>query len=204
MNRYLALGSFLAGGLCCFATQAEVYVAPFGGYSFGGNGLSIALDEEVNTDINISETEHYGIMLGMKTNDPGSVYILYDTQNTDLRDGSLSADIITSLNVDYWHLGGTLYFPNGGFKPYVTASAGVTRLIPGESYSSETNFSMAIGGGIAYEIGANVSVFADVRGYATFFNTNSSLFCNESQCLWNIEGDLMWQGQANIGFEVAF
>ncbi|QIR13753.1 outer membrane beta-barrel protein [Shewanella aestuarii] len=198
------LVSSLALTLCCFSTQAEVYVAPFAGYSFGGNGLGLTINEGVSSDLNISESEHYGLVLGMKTNDPGSVYILYSTQSTDLRDGGLSSDVVTELNVDYWHLGGSLYFQHGAFNPYVTASAGVTRLIPSQSYSSETNFSMAIGGGLAYGITSNVRVFADVRGYATFFNTNSSLFCDESECLWKVEGDLIWQAQANIGFEVAF
>ncbi|UCX03843.1 outer membrane beta-barrel protein [Shewanella glacialimarina] len=187
-------------------SHAEIFVAPFGGYSFGSNGLEVSVnDAQTNLpELNITESGNIGIMLGVTTNDPGNMYLLYSRQETDLRQGSLSSDKLTELEVNYFHLGGTLYFPNGNLKPYVTASAGLTQLRPSKEYSSETHFSMGIGGGVAYEVTQNVSLFADVRGYATFLNSDGGLFCNQTRCVWQITGDLMWQSQVNLGLEIAF
>ncbi|WP_434926920.1 outer membrane beta-barrel protein [Shewanella sp. HL-SH8] len=187
-------------------SYAEIFVAPFGGYSFGSNGLEVSVnDAQTNlSELNITESGNIGIMLGVTTNDPGNMYFLYSRQDTDLRQGSLSSDKLTELEVNYFHLGGTLYFPNGNLKPYITASAGLTQLRPSKEYSSETHFSMGIGGGVAYEVTQNVSLFADVRGYATFLNSDGGLFCNQAGCIWQIQGDLMWQSQVNLGLEIAF
>jgi len=185
-------------------SYAEVFIAPFGGYSFGGNGLDVLVKSDTTTDLDMSEGGSSGLMVGMTTNDPGNMYFLFSRHNTDLRQGGLSSDILTELEVNYFHLGGTLYFPNGNINPYITASAGLTQLRPDKQYSSETNFSMGLGGGVAYELTDNVSIFADIRGYATFVNSTGGLFCNQASCIWQIEGDLMWQGQTNIGVAVAF
>lgn len=185
-------------------SHADVFIAPFGGYSFGGNGLEVLVSDETTTDLEMNEGGSAGLMLGITTNDPGNIYLLFSRHNTDLRQGLLSSEVLTDLDVNYFHLGGTLYFPNGHFKPYITASAGLTQLRPDKQYSSETNFSMGFGGGVAYELTDNVSLFADIRGYATFVNSTGGLFCNETRCVWQIEGDLMWQGQTNIGVAVAF
>jgi opacity protein-like surface antigen len=185
-------------------SYAEVFIAPFGGYSFGGNGLDVLVKSDTTTDLDMSEGGSSGLMVGMTTNDPGNMYFLFSRHNTDLRQGGLSSDILTELEVNYFHLGGTLYFPNGNINPYITASAGLTQLRPDKQYSSETNFSMGLGGGVAYELTDNVSIFADIRGYATFVNSTGGLFCNQASCIWQIEGDLMWQGQTNIGVAVSF
>ncbi|UJF22998.1 outer membrane protein [Shewanella sp. OMA3-2] len=204
--KQLQLVCMAAFALMSTMSVAEIFVAPFGGYSFASNGLEVSVnDAQTNfTELNITESSNVGLMLGITTQDPGNMYFLYSRQETDLRQGSLSSDKLTELEVNYVHLGGTLYFPNGNLKPYITASAGLTQLRPNKEYSSETHFSMGIGGGIAYEVTQNVSVFADVRGYATFLNSDSGLFCNPASCVWQITGDLMWQSQANIGLEFAF
>ncbi|WP_394493980.1 outer membrane beta-barrel protein [Shewanella sp. ENK2] len=185
--------------------SAEIYVSPFGGYSFGTSEFDIS---EVSTDetgkLKISESEHYGVMIGTTTKDPGNIYFLYSTQATDVRSGAFSDEIFNELDVDYFHLGGSLYFPNGKFKPYVTATVGATHLRPSGNYSSETRFSMGFGGGAAFEITPQVALFADVRGYATFINSDNTFLCGPNECLWHISGDVMWQGQANVGLEVRF
>lgn len=63
---------------------------------------------------------------------------------------------------------------------------------------------MGFGGGVLYEISPNISIFADVRAYGTFADASSSLFCDETQCKWNISADVIWQSQGNIGAEFRF
>lgn len=192
------------------STQAEVFVAPFGGYSLGGgqfdvNQIDVNADQtDDKKNVKVEESSHYGLMLGIGTNDPGNIYLLYSHQASELKSGGLfTPDRLTSLDLDYIHLGGTLYFPRGDIRPYVTASAGITRMLP-DAWSSETRFSMGIGGGIEYQVTQHFGLFADIRGYATFINSDSSLFCNEDECLWHITSDVMWQAQANLGLKVSF
>lgn len=191
--------------LTSLSANAELFIAPYGGYSLGGNQLDI--DDEVSEnsgDAKIEESNHYGIMLGMGTNDPGNIYLLLSRQSTDLTSGGLfNPDVLAPLDLDYIHLGGTLYFPQGDLNPYITASAGVTRMMP-DGWSSETRFSMGIGGGAEYRLSPHWALFADVRGFATFIDNDSSLFCNADQCLWHITADVMWQVQANIGVKFSF
>lgn len=91
---------------------AEVYVAPFGGYSFGASEFNIkssgvgnlASDEE--GELKVSESAQYGVMLGFTTTDPGDIYLLYSHQSTELRTGNnFSPSPITDLDLDYLHLG---------------------------------------------------------------------------------------------------
>jgi hypothetical protein len=63
---------------------------------------------------------------------------------------------------------------------------------------------MGIGGGAEYRMTQNFALFADLRGYATFIDSDSSLFCNEDQCLWHVTSDVMWQVQANLGVKLSF
>ncbi|WP_076541193.1 outer membrane beta-barrel protein [Shewanella sp. UCD-KL21] len=202
---YKAAVSLVSLALLTTTAQAEVFVAPFGGYSFGSTEFDIGDVNSQQTDkLKITESEHYGFMAGVTTKDPGNIYFLYSTQKTDLRSNAFSADVLTDLDVDYFHVGGSLFFPNGRVKPYVTVTAGVTHMRPSNDFSTETRFSMGFGGGVAYEITPQVALFADVRGYATFVNSNNSFFCGPNECVWNISADIMWQGQGNIGLEVKF
>ncbi|QYJ78131.1 outer membrane beta-barrel protein [Shewanella acanthi] len=210
-NRLLALVSLLPAVLAFSShAESEVFVAPFGGYSFGGNSFDLNEldDSQVETGnkkgISIEEGEHYGLMVGLSTNDPGNIYLMFSRQSSELRSGGLdSPDLLTNLDVDYIHLGGTLYFPRGDFRPYVTATAGVTRLMA-QGWSTETRFSMGLGVGAEYRLASNLSLFGDIRGNATFINSDSALFCNANTCLWHITSDLMWQAQANLGLKLSF
>lgn len=210
-NRLFVIASLLPATLALpLEANTDMFIAPYGGYSFGGGQFEInQLDdnnqETDNTqEIGVEESSHYGFMLGIGTNDPGNIYLLYSRQSSELRSGGLfTPDFLTSLDLDYIHLGGTLYFPSGDLLPYVTASAGVTRMMP-DDWSTETRFSMGIGGGVEYSLTSNFALFADIRGYATFIDSDNTLFCNENECLWHVTSDLMWQAQANLGLKISF
>lgn len=195
---------------CSMGAQAESqwFVAPFGGYSFAASELDaneINTTDNISTKVKIAESDHYGIMVGVKTKDPGDVYLLYSHQATDLNlGGNFSPNILTQLDVDYLHVGGSLYFPNGNLRPYVTVSAGVTQMRPTGEYSNESRFSMGFGAGVEYQVNNRLSFLADVRGYATFVSSDNALFCDANQCVWNIHADIMWQGQVNAGIKLSF
>lgn len=181
--------------------MAETFISPFAGYSFGGSEFATTdTDTLEQGSLQIAEGGHIGFMAGVTTPDPGNIYFLYSHQESELKtSGNFSSDMLTDLDMDYFHLGGSLFFPQGNFRPYVTTSVGLTHMRPGDDFSNETKLSMAVGGGIEYQLTGNFSVLADVRAYATFINGSQSLFCTGGQCKWYVQSDVMWQGQANLG-----
>lgn len=185
---------------------AEVFVAPFGGYGFGTSDFStVDSNTQAESAVKIAESGLWGLMLGVTTEDPGSIYLLYSHQSTEFSIGdNLSQPEVNDLATDYLHLGGTLYFPQGNFRPYITTSAGLTQMRPSGAFSNETHFSMGVGGGAEYQLTPRFSLFADVRGYATFIGSSQSLFCNSGNCKWLVDADLMWQGQVNMGAKLMF
>ncbi|MGL5392473.1 MAG: outer membrane beta-barrel protein [Shewanella sp.] len=201
------------GGMCIAPLRAETawIIAPYGGYSLGGGQFDLhQLEDEslaapsLRDEVSIDESGHYGLMLGFTTAEPGNIYLLFSRQSSDLTSGGMfSPELITPLTVDYIHLGGTLYFPRGDVLPYVTASVGATRMQP-DHWSSETRFSMGIGGGVEYRLTRNLGLMADVRGFASFMDNDTALFCNENECLWRVTADVMWQVQANLGLTLRF
>lgn len=194
--------------------ESAWFVAPFGGYSFAASELDASevssptntnATNTVNTQVKIAESDHYGIMMGVKTKEPGDIYLLYSHQTTDLRiGGNFSPDLLTQLDVDYLHVGGSLYFPKGDLRPYVTVSVGLTQMRPTDEYSNESRFSMGFGLGVEYQMSDSLSFLADARGYATFVSSDNALFCDANQCVWNIHADIMWQGQVNAGIKLSF
>jgi opacity protein-like surface antigen len=184
--------------------SADVYVTPFAGYSFAASSLDASKDDSLGS-VSAEESSHYGIMLGTTTRHPGNMYVLYSSQSTDLKaGGAFSNQRVTSLKLDYAHVGGSLYFPKGNFLPYVTASMGLTQMRPGDDYSNETRFSLGLGTGVEYRLGDNLALIADVRAFATFIDSENDLFCDASNCIWKVNADLMWQGQANVGVSFRF
>ncbi|MBR9726414.1 outer membrane protein [Shewanella intestini] len=184
--------------------SAEMFVAPFGGYSFASSKLDVVDQNDTSSTLSIKESDHLGVMLGVTTKDPGNIYVMYSQQSTQIGTHWGSSNPISDVDIHYYHVGGTLFFSYDNLKPYVTASVGVTQLRPNAGFSNESRFSMAVGGGIKYHLSKKVALFAEVKAYATLFNSSSTLFCDATNCAWNIKGDVMWQSQANAGLSFSF
>ena len=206
MSKNKCLGShilLLAALLRPEWVMAEAFFAPFAGYSFGASEFSITdTDTLEQGSLKVTETEHIGFMAGITTQDPGNIYFLYSHQKSELSGGgNFNSDRVTDLDLDYFHLGGSLFFPQGNFRSYITTSVGLTQMRPGDDFSNETKSSIAVGGGVEYQLLDGLSLFADVRAYATFINGSQALFCNGGECRWYVQSDVMWQGQANLGIK---
>ena len=107
------------------------------------------------------------------------------------------------VDVEFYHVGGSLYYPRGDFRPYITASVGATRVKPQTVYSNETFFSMGFGLGAEYLLFEHLAVTADYRAMVTAVDSSSTLVCNGS-CALRVEGDTMIQSQFNIGLRARF
>ncbi|KFZ36937.1 hypothetical protein HR45_12870 [Shewanella mangrovi] len=183
---------------------ADVFVAPFAGYSVGSDGIDLTrYDDGAGKQ---QDSAHAGIMLGLSQGRYGDVYLLYSRQRSDLlADQGYGYDAIDRMTLEYWHLGGTLYFSQSDLRPYVGSSIGLTRFSPDSSVDATNRFSLGLAAGVTYALSNNLALFAELRTFATFFGNDSGLSCGrDDDCRWYISRDTFWQGQANLGLQLRF
>ena len=202
--------SLLSLSLLPITVMAEVFFAPFAGYSFATSDFSVT-ESSVSTDeggdtrqLGIDEAQHWGAKIGVTTTDPGDIYLLYSHQSTKLRSTDNGVTVMTPLSIDYLHLGGSLYFPQEKFRPFVTASAGLAQIRPSGDASNATGLSLGLGGGSDYQLTNNLTIFAELRGYANVIQGSQALYCQNGRCNWRINADIIWQGQLNAGIKYTF
>ncbi|MBY5922388.1 outer membrane beta-barrel protein [Ferrimonas balearica] len=187
------------------------FIAPMYGYTAGGtldvtekitdeNGFT---SRETIGELKFDDDSHYGLMLGLETADPGNIYLFYSKQQSVFKEGSFAPTSGIDVDVAYYHLGGSLYYPRGDFRPYVTASVGATHIKPQETFSSETFFSLGLGLGAEYLLFEHLALTADYRAMFTAINNSTSLVCDEG-CTVRVEADTMIQSQFNVGLRVRF
>ncbi len=202
----------LLSALLAAPAQAErtFFIAPMAGYNLGGT-LDVTEhpegeDRQKVGELKVKDSESYGLMLGVETRDPGNIYLLYSHQGSRFQEREFGAPSGQDLDVDYYHIGGSLWFPRGRFEPYVTASVGITRLVPEATFSSENRFSIGLGIGARYRLLDHLSLYADVRSFFTVMDNSTRLVCpgEDGVCRFRVEGSAMAQGQANIGLMVRF
>ena len=87
------------------AVLADVFVAPFGGYSFGTRVFNIKsadagnLENDEGGKLTFLGSENYGAMMGFTTQDPGDIYLIYSHQAIVFRtDASVSTTPMVDLD----------------------------------------------------------------------------------------------------------
>jgi opacity protein-like surface antigen len=87
----------------------------------------------------------------------------------------------------------------------VTGGLGLTHFSPEDTLlSDETRFSMNIGLATKIAVSENISLRVGGRVYATFFNSDSQVFCNEEKCAISTSSDLWVQSEVNAGITFSF
>ena len=209
-GQYLITGQLLLGGAAVFLVilmpfftptvshADDIEVTPILGYTFGG-GLENSIS---GNDLDMAEGESFGVILGLRDKSrTGAMYeFLYSRQSTSLKgDGTaFSDDPRFDIDINYFHLGGIYGKEGEALNPYVSGGLGVTHMSP-ERGDSETRFSFSLGGGLMIPLSARVGLRLEGRGFGTFFNDRSSIFCVNNSCVVRIRGDLMWQFTAFTG-----
>jgi len=205
--RYLAFIILsLATSLPAFANStATVDVTPLVGYRFGGNFENIL----TSTRVKLAEDVSYGVLVAWPVglNQQGEVLLShYDTQFIRADDG-MPSELMTNNNVGvtYLHLGGNVPLSEGTFPLWLSGGAGASLLAPeDENLADELRFSMNIGLNTRYNLSDNISVTFGGRVYATFFNSDSAIFCDEDICNIHISSDLWIQSEVNAGLVFSF
>ena len=173
-----------------------------GGYTFGGKFE----DEENDETIEISEESSFGFRLAYDYDYNSQIEFLYSHQATELTGGDLfPKDALFDLDVDYFHIGGSLLWGQDKWQPYFTGTLGLTHFSPkGSAADSLTRFSMGFGGGVRFFPTERLGMYLGGRGLATFVNSDIEAYSSSEGSYVTIESDTIWQFQLLFGFIFVF
>ncbi len=204
LRRVLTL-VLVAVALPAVAAAQRFEVTPFVGYRIGGGLQDFDFEQD---SFDFQDTESLGVALSIALREGVFLEILYSGQETTLEDesGFQGDQPLFDLDVDYWHIGGLYEFDTGqAFKPFVVGTLGVTEFDPQPAgISGETRFSIGIGGGAKMMFGENVGFRFEGRGFTTFVNSNTQVFCDPFRCYGYSSGTYMWQFEGRVGLILAF
>lgn len=179
---------------------AEVEITPILGYRTGGDFYD--LNNSVTLELDESGTQ--GVIVDIDYGKSQQISLLYSRQETNL----LSSDPIiippiSSVNIEYLHFGGNKIWIDNKLRNFMGATIGATHF-SAAGQNSTTRFSFSLAGGSKYFITKNIALMVGLRGYATLFNSASSLFCGNNGCLIRVAGQSMLQVEAMAGVTFRF
>lgn len=185
------------------ATEPRFEITPFINYR-GGGGFQ---DGATGDNIDLSGKAGFALAFNWPATEPGTRYeLLYSRQKTDT-DGSVPID----MTVEYLQIGGTAIIGDVGAHvvPFAAGGLGVARFSPGAaSLSRETRFAFNLGGGVQVPVAKQVRLRFEVRGYLSWLNGNSNLFCGSDAsgagCAIQAKGESFFQYEALAGVSIGF
>lgn len=178
-------------------------ITPLVGYRFGGNFNTV--QEGVDIKIKLAESESYGFLTSWSydRNRQSELLISHNETTFSQTTGFSASD--TDLSITYIHIGGNVPISDGVVPAFVTGGFGLAHFAPKEDeMNNETRFSANIGLATRLPITDHFSLRFDSRIYATFFNSNSAIFCNTSNCAVYLSSDVWFQSEVNAGLTYSF
>ena len=203
MLRILALTTALT--LSAQLSAAEI--TPFIGHRGGGNFV----DEQTDTQHSIRASNVRGLIISFPYKNDKELEVYYSHQSSELQSVTVTTPTTTTgkatvpLRIDYLHLGGRVHTNRyGQAETFVDGGLGLTYMNPEFTDTrSELRASMSIGLGMLYDFSKDIALRVEVRGQATLFSNNASLFCNGG-CALSINGNYFLQGEALAGITIRF
>ena len=196
MSRHYLLAATILVTQLTPAYAQDYEITPY----IGWRTSSSLEDVETGETIDLKETDSFGIILSMKKNLDTNYDFLFSRQNTELQ----SATVTESLRIDYYHLGGTIFYDYDKLHPFVSGGLGATHISPAnDAFSSETKFSLSVGGGLKFPLTQNVGLRLEARGYGTVVSSGGTIMCSGG-CVAKFTGSLYMQFEALAGLSIAF
>ena len=198
----LGLASWL-----CLAPSAQAQkleITPFVGYQFGGAFEDrFDFDNDDFDDLDLEESENFGLILDVALNQNVQLEFLYSRQETSFEPDSVFGRNAIDLEVDYLHVGALYQWVPGQFRPYVVASAGATRFSP-EVLDRETRPSVSVGGGVKLFLGDHIGFRFEGRMYSTWIDDDDEVFCDDRYCFTYEDNVFLFQWDVKAGLIIAF
>jgi opacity protein-like surface antigen len=182
---------------------AGVEITPFAGLRFGG-GFE---DTNTGTSISLNDSGSYGLVVDFDISLDQQIEIYLSRQSTTLSaNGTFTGNPLFDLTVEYYHFGG-LYLidvQSDRVRPFVSGGLGLTRMNPqGEGLSTETRFSLSLGGGAKFFLTDRLGLRLDARGIFTALSSNGTVFCSGG-CAISVQSSGFMQGELGAGLVVRF
>jgi len=178
-------------------------LTPMWGYTFDGEFE----DWKTGEILKIADGSSMGFRIAYDYGYNSQIEFLYSHQETELTGGDLfPRDALFSLDVDYYHIGGSLFWDRGSeLEPYFTGTLGLTHFNPQDSgVNSLARFSMGLGGGVRYFPVRRFGLYTGARGMVTFVNSDFYVYSGESGTYVKIIADDVWQFQVYAGLIFVF
>jgi len=159
------------------ASAREFEITPFFGYQFGGSVETFY--EGRYQDVDINDSENWGLMLNIGLSPTTQIELLYNTQDTKA-DANRFDDSL-DLNIDYWQVSLLWGFnPYEKVNPYIVFGIGGTWLRP-DGFSSLSRFSGNFGGGAKIYLSDRIGIRLEGRFYGTYISSSTS-YCDPFWC----------------------
>jgi len=197
----------LALTLLFFAITPQAFAEGFSITPFVGFRASDSLEEEeTGQTIDIDNSSSFGLILSMNIDDDSAYELYFSRQETDLL--PRTTEVVSEnlgIRIDYIHIGGTVDYTVNNLHPFVTGGLGAT-LISATDYdsSTETKFSLSVGGGLKVPITERVGLRFESRILGTNAGGGGGVLCSNGQCVGKLKGSVFLQFEASLGLSFAF
>jgi len=183
------------------AAEPRFEVTPFFTQRAGGG-----LRDADGNDINLQGKSGIAAAFDWASSEHGKQYeLLYSRQNT-----TIDAAQATPMRIEYLQFGGTTLLGDEASHvvPFASGGIGAARFSPTDSaLTQETRWAFSLGAGVRIPVVRHIRVRLEARGYLTWLNGNSSLFCNSSAttaCSIQPRGQTIFQYEALGGVSFGF
>jgi hypothetical protein len=151
-------------------------MTPFIGLRMGGS-----FESDTGRRIDVNDHGSFGLALGVPAGNDTQYEVFYGRQSAAMQGASSLAP--SRVAVEYLHFGGTAPLDDElAIKPYVFGGLGVTRFSPVSREGREnTHFSLSLGPGLRVPLNPHFALRLEARGYVTFVNPDTALFCRSDQ-----------------------
>lgn len=203
MRRALFILLFLLPA-AAFAQPGRFELTPFAGYRLAGDfdaDSNSVFDPRLN--IEVDESAVYGVLLDIPLSPNWQIELMANRQQTSFsvdRGFLEPQDELGDVDLTTVHGGILLQWGEGQVNPFITVSAGITRIEPKfRNLDSDDRFSTSFGGGAKIFLSENVGLRLEARGFWTDLDTGF-----DDRYSRYDSGDGLFQGQGSVGLIIAF
>jgi len=186
------------------AQESELHLelTPFAAYRMGGDFES----RDAQAEVSLEDENSYGLLTAWRYDNYRQGELLISHYDTQFNVGELSSSFYRSdIAVTYVHLGGNVQLSEGLVPVFISGGAGITHLSPNNNnLADETQFSANLGLNTRFDVSEQLRLYIGSRVYATLFDTDSEIFCDQTQCAIYVESDVWLQTELSAGITFIF
>ncbi|MHC4520428.1 MAG: outer membrane beta-barrel protein [Planctomycetota bacterium] len=175
---------------------------PFLGFQSGGDFE----DVETGQDYDVAEGSVAGAIFNIDLSDISQLEFYFSRQETEIEgEGLFPTETLFDLDIDYYHIGGTVLMGQDKWQPFVVGTLGATHLDPEpSSIGSLTRFSLGFGGGVRYLPTKHLGLYAGGRVFFTFIDSETHITSTSGSTTVRIRADGLVQGLLHAGLILRF